>query len=310
MIDGSRTYASHWTLSTTGCGVAVLNDEGKLVAYATATPPPWVKTAGADEAWALYLTLRECPGVPSVLTDCMGLLQAAKAGPAAATTAKRPSARIWRLISDITAHSFQEVAQQLVWMPAHTTAASSEGRAKSDGRCLSTAEWRANQLADALAKRGAAASPLRAESDKLIKAAGNALLQSAAKLGVVTHAANNFQVEFVKADGTPGHFAKRDTSSVTRAQAEAKANKAELKAAALAAPSASAPVAAPLAAAPLTPLTQAQVKARKRRLAEAQRRDEQGEQLSRSLATATANCQPQAVTAAERLAALRARVGL
>ena len=28
VIDGSRKYASHWSLATTGCGVAVLNSEG------------------------------------------------------------------------------------------------------------------------------------------------------------------------------------------------------------------------------------------------------------------------------------------
>ena len=61
VIDGSRRYAADWTLSTTGCGVAVLGLEGELLAYATATPPPWVKTAGAAEAWALLLTLRENP---------------------------------------------------------------------------------------------------------------------------------------------------------------------------------------------------------------------------------------------------------
>ena len=310
VIDGSRKYASHWTLSTTGCGVAVLDENEKLVAYATATPPPWVKTAGAAEAWALYLTLRECPGVPSVLTDCLGLLQAAKAGPAAATTAKKPCARIWRLISDLTAHSFKELAQQLVWMPAHTSAANATGRAKSDGRCLSTAEWRANQVADKLAKRGASSSTVRDESDKLIKAAGNALLQSAAKLGVVTHAANNVRVEFVRTDGTPGYFTKRDTSSVTRAQAEAKANKNEVKAAALAAPSTPAPAAAPPAAAPLEPITQAQTKARNRKLAATKRKVEEDQQLRRSLATATASSQPQTCTAAERRAALRARLGL
>ena len=53
VIDGSRRYASHWSLATTGCGVAVLRSDSTLIAYATATPPPWVKTAGAAEAWAL-----------------------------------------------------------------------------------------------------------------------------------------------------------------------------------------------------------------------------------------------------------------
>ena len=71
VIDGSRKYASSLTLSTTGCGVAVLDAEGALIAYATATPPAWVKTVGAAEAWALLLTLKHNPLVPNILTDCM-----------------------------------------------------------------------------------------------------------------------------------------------------------------------------------------------------------------------------------------------
>jgi hypothetical protein len=39
VIDGSRKFASEYTLSTTGCGVAVLNPDGRLLAYAYATPP-------------------------------------------------------------------------------------------------------------------------------------------------------------------------------------------------------------------------------------------------------------------------------
>ena len=34
VIDGSRRYAEEWTLSTTGCGVAVINGEGMVIAYA------------------------------------------------------------------------------------------------------------------------------------------------------------------------------------------------------------------------------------------------------------------------------------
>jgi hypothetical protein len=62
IIDGSRRYAADWTLSTTGFGVAVVDQEETLLAYAYATPPSWVKTASAAEAWALLLTLNSQPG--------------------------------------------------------------------------------------------------------------------------------------------------------------------------------------------------------------------------------------------------------
>ena len=100
------------------------------MAYATATPPPWVRTAGAAEAWALLLTLQHSPFVPDILTDCMALLHAAKAGPAAALRARNTDARIWALISDVTGRSFKELASRLVCMPTHTRAADAERRAK------------------------------------------------------------------------------------------------------------------------------------------------------------------------------------
>lgn len=55
VIDGSRKFATEYTLSTTGCGVAVLASDDSLVAYAYATPPPWPSWF----AWALLRTLRE-----------------------------------------------------------------------------------------------------------------------------------------------------------------------------------------------------------------------------------------------------------
>ena len=44
VIDGSRRYAADWTMSTTGCCVAGIDKDDKLVAYARATPAAWVKT--------------------------------------------------------------------------------------------------------------------------------------------------------------------------------------------------------------------------------------------------------------------------
>ena len=72
----------------------MLDAEGMLIAYATATPPPWVKTAGAAEAWALLLTLKENPFPPLVLTDCTALLHTTQAGLASAVRGKNTDARI------------------------------------------------------------------------------------------------------------------------------------------------------------------------------------------------------------------------
>ena len=313
VIDGSRKYATSWTLSTTGCGVAVLNAEGALIAYATATPPAWVRTAGAAEAWALLLTLRHNPFIPDILTDCMSLLHAAKAGPLAAAAAKNTDARIWSQITDVTGGCYKELAQRLVWMPAHTSATESETRVKSNGKGLTTTEWRANQLADALAKKGASCSALRAAADKLIKAAGNALLQSAARLGVVTLAANNHVTETINEHGVKIRIVKRDSSAVPAETALAQTHRKETKAAALESKQAKAP-APPAAAAPLVPPTLPQAQARKRKQDEARRRSTEATHLSAALATAVASastsCKPQTITAAERLEALRRRRGL
>jgi hypothetical protein len=154
-----------------------LGIHGELVAYATATPPPWVKTAGAAEAWALLLTLKESPALPNIITDCLALLHPARAGPAFAARAKNTDARIWKQITECTGGCYKEMLGALVWMPSHTSNADSSSRTKSNGRSISTAEWRANQLADTLAKKGALVSPLREEADKVIKTAGEALRQ-------------------------------------------------------------------------------------------------------------------------------------
>ena len=308
VIDGSRRFASEWALATTGCGVAVIDRHGGLVAYATATPPPWVKTASAAEAWALLLTLRMNPSPPRILTDCLGLLIAARAGPFVATHGKRADARIWKMIDAITGDSFKLLAASLVWMPAHTTASEAHKKAKSDGKELSAAEWRANDLADKLAKKGALSSPLREAADKTIKTAGSSLVQVAARLGVVTLAANQHRVEFTKPDGEIGFRFDRDSSPLPAHAAREKLAKKE------AAAPAPAPAVAPKppkpAAAPLVELTAKQTKQEERRRRAATEAASQSDQLACLVTAAASSSVPQPVSAADRLAALRARRGL
>ena len=171
---------------------------------------------------------------------------------------------------------------------------------------LTTAEWRANQLADSLAKKGAYVSEVRVEADKLIKDAGNALVQSAARLGVVTLAANSKVINFAKPDGSIGQLVKRESSAPPPAQAKAKEIRTEKKTAALLALQPKCPAPPPLAA-PLCPLTLQQAKAKKRKHADHCRLHTAAACLHTHLQAATLNAQPQAVTANDRLAALRAR---
>ena len=308
VIDGSRRYASDWTLATTGCGVAVITTDGTLVAYATATPPPWVKTAGSAEAWVLLLTLKENPTPPRVLTDCLGILKTANAGAYEATRGKKADARIWKSISDLTGGSLCLLAKSLIWMPAHTSAAAACTRAKSDGRQLTAPEWRANDLADKLAKRGALLSPLRDDADAKIKAAGGALQQLAARLGTVTLAANNRRTDYIKADGTPAFRMDRDSSAMPSALArEKRSAKEEVQPAC---PSTATTTGPSASARPLVEATVRQKKLAARKAHGATANASQAAALSQLLGEATARNQPQAVSAAERMAALRARLGL
>ena len=215
VIDGSRKHAETWETATTGCGAAVIKCDGTLVAYAHATPPPWVRTASAAEAWALKLVVSVCPFVPKILTDCMALVNAAQAGVQASTAASRVTARIWNDMSYCLDGDFNHLRGMLVWLPAHTACETIGSRCKSDGTLVRVAEWRANQLADSLAKRGAETSAFRSEVSGLIADAKLALQCSAAQLGIVTHAANNHKEQVVLADGSSKCVCvcKRDSSA-------------------------------------------------------------------------------------------------
>jgi hypothetical protein len=145
----------------------------------------------------------------------MALLHAADAGTASATSANRTQARIWREIADLSGGSLKLLRQKLTWMPAHSTANAIEDRTKSNGKSLTVSEWRANQLADRLAKRGAPESVLRKDAVELISIAGAALAYHAAQLGVITRAANCHEKVEVAADGTATTIKCRDSSSLS-----------------------------------------------------------------------------------------------
>ena len=120
-------------------------------------------------------------------------------------------------------------------------------------------------------------------------------------------AANHHVIDCINDDGTVGHFTKRDSSSLQPLLAKARLDKRELKCAALAATTLKEP-APPISAAPLAPLTRLQALGQRKKHAAAVRRDEAAEQLANAISSAHARSQPPAVTASDRMAALRLRL--
>ena len=127
------------------------------------------------------------------------------------------------MISDTLDGQLHQLRGALLWMPSHTTVDNFSGRIKSNNKAVTSVDWRANQLADLLAKKGAITSSDRDASTKRIATARAALLHHAAVLGMTTHAANNHKVSVTQADGTVCMKLLRDSSSLVRkSRAEAK----------------------------------------------------------------------------------------
>ena len=113
-IDGSRKLLRHYELATTGCGVAVVDNENCLVGYARATPPAWCDSSTAAETWALLLTLQEAVSIPAIFTDCLGLVRVTRKGFHTATAPNMANARIWRLISEVLDGQMRPLTEALV----------------------------------------------------------------------------------------------------------------------------------------------------------------------------------------------------
>jgi len=105
---------------------------------------------------------------------------------------------------------------KLVWMPAHLNAAMIGERKLSNGQRLSTIDWRANRLADALAKLAAKERQLPKASLRLIVSGTAAVKHAAMLLGRVTHAANNHLVTSIGRDGELHTKVTRDASQAPR----------------------------------------------------------------------------------------------
>ena len=103
-----------------------------------------------------------------------------------------------------------------MWMPAHLSLAE-VGEAKlSDGVRLTTVDWRANRLADALAKAAARRRLPYRGIDSLLAVAAKAARHAARLLGRVTHSANNHTVMEIGPDGVLVSRVVRDVAPLVR----------------------------------------------------------------------------------------------
>ena len=119
-IDGSLHGQIKCIARRTGFGIAAVTPAGDLLACGHGSPPDWVHDAAGAEAWAFLTVTRISIGIPVVVTDCLGVLQALQAGAAAASTdPSRRLARIWAMVAHNTDDDFPAAAENMTWMPAH-----------------------------------------------------------------------------------------------------------------------------------------------------------------------------------------------
>jgi hypothetical protein len=211
-MDGSAMNGRWHELATTGFGIVVTASNGEIIACAQGSPPAWVRTAAAAEAWALLQAVTANAGTPKMVTDCKSLLSTAAAGRKRATGHRQVLARIWTGIASALDDDTRSLVddQKLRWIPAHL-GESAIGRELEGGRTFTATDWRANRLADALAKEASARDAISKSDAELLKSAEDAAKHACALLGVVTQAANNHRVEVANASGQTWIVAKRDT---------------------------------------------------------------------------------------------------
>jgi hypothetical protein len=212
-VDGSG-YNTRWTqLATFGFAIVVVSGAGDLVAWALGVPPQWASSVADAEAWAVVTILGFAPAVPKIVTDCMSILQVARAGQKKANSAAMPLARVWSHASHALDGNLSALADgQLVWMPAHKSAKSFRNYTRSDKRTVSSLDWRANRLADILAKAAAEHGAVPKATARFLQDAEALVRYKAAMLGCVTFAANNHTETTLDADGKTLVILKRDAT--------------------------------------------------------------------------------------------------
>ena len=224
--DGSSSNPTCPEISRIGFAIAVVSDEGDLVAYGAGIPPSFVNDSGMAETWAVWMTIQLCPRQPRIVTDCKGVLDMARAGTAVATAGSSANARIWNLIAQALDQNVTKLADTLVWMPAHQGTGAIGSRYKSNGTRLSCIDFRANRLVDKLALYSTTQTEQARESEKLVNQVKGAAKVALATLGQVTWTANNCKTTEVDAEGVEKEKVSRDSGDAPPKDFGQKAKKA------------------------------------------------------------------------------------
>ena len=99
----------------------------------------------------------------------------------------------------------------LVWQPAHQTVQAIGQRHRSDSKKISTADWRANRLVDALAKQAAEQVRANRATRNLLQSGRAASLHAACTLARITFAAKRHKVETTGLAGVIHTVTQRDS---------------------------------------------------------------------------------------------------
>ena len=191
VVDGSLYDEDRCFARRTGFGVVLIDGAGALVAAARGRPPHWIRDAAGAELWAVQVATALAATTPLLVTDCKGIVDAVQGLPEATIGPTKMLARAWRCVCTNLDWDFQAARRNFRWMPSHGSISSVGEVRDSHGQPITQALWRANRLADALAKSCACADRLPQWATAVVKLASNAVKEQAALLGVVTHAANN-----------------------------------------------------------------------------------------------------------------------
>ena len=208
MFDGYEVFATR-----TGFGIAVVDTDGSLIAAGRGIPHPWITDAAGAELWAFYMVTHLTAFFPQVVTDCYGILQGLRDGPAACVCPKRKLARTWRMIAEKLDGDFRSAVERTTWIPAHTPAEAIGRATDSSGVPITALMWRANRLVDHLAKAAAGQHRLPGWLLATIGHAKELLVHSSAKLGMATHLANKCTVTHRLPDGIVKQEVLRDSTA-------------------------------------------------------------------------------------------------
>ena len=189
--DGSRLFAEHKyfnLLARHGWAFAIVDQNGKIAACASGTTPPWINGIYGAELWAL-LQGASCasPGSP-MHVDCNAVRLGAQQGTKWALSSSRKLARAWIPLANI----LEDDADLVTWLPAHCNSSAIGIKELSNGRKFDSVDLAGNALVDQCAKFEAKAHSPSSSDFKIVNDA-TSLVEGIAKwIGLCTHEANHY----------------------------------------------------------------------------------------------------------------------